>query len=503
MLAAALLVLSACTVEELRTSRFRPSFRAAECPADVEVQLLEPHACGYLTVLEDRGEPGGRRIRVFVLRIDPTQTNPSPDPLLVTGWDIGDVTPYGAAQGLATGVHRVVYFLDARGVGHSRPSIACPELSAATKGLASSDPAFLEAFTGAVGSCRERLTSEGIDLGSYDLAESAADIEDLRRALGISTWNIGSYGTDSRIVLELLRRFPGHVRSLYLDAAQFPQIPDPDIATTGTDAALEQLWTECAGDAACRKSFPHLAADWSAALARFDHHPVRVSVPIPGSGDHLAIPLEVDADALVRAIRAEFVAGEAGHIATIPFIIHSAAQGRLTDELASVLADDPTMCTGYRPNCAVAGDSSLGEYLTILCRDEAPLVGDASTVDPSVGSAIAAVFATNPYLRACSVWRVPPAAPPVPTRIDIPALVLSGEFDPYSPPALTSGFAASLPAYFVAVPGQAGSVIAHSGCANDIAHTWLDAPAAPPADTSCLDEIPFPFTIQPQPLAPR
>lgn len=501
-LAAALLALTACTVGDPHAEGFHPSFRTAECPADVEVQLLEPHDCGYLTVLEDRDEPSGRRIQVFVLRIDPTQGDPSPDPLLVAGWDIGDVTPYGAAQGLATGVHRVVYFLDARGVGHSRPSLACPEVAVATQGLASSDPVFLKAFTGAVASCRNRLAGEGIDPGSYDLAESAADIEDLRRTLDISTWNVASYGTDSRIILELMRRFSDHVRSLYLDASQFPQMPDPDIAATGTDDALGQLWNQCAKDAECRGSFPHLAADWSAALARLDRHPIRVSVREPGVARNDQISLEVDAATLIRGIRAEFVAEEAGHIATIPFIVQAAANGRLTNELASELADDSTLCTGYRPNCAVADSSSLGEYLSILCRDEAPFVMGPSTSGPTVGSAmVAATFATNPYLQACSEWDVPPAGTPVPTRIHVPALVLSGQFDPFSPPALIARFAASLPAFFITVPGQSGSTIAHSGCPNDIAHTWLDAPAAPPVDTSCLDEIQLPFTTEPQPLA--
>jgi pimeloyl-ACP methyl ester carboxylesterase len=504
-LAATLLTLAACTAPDPVPKAFSPTFRIATCPTDVEVQFLDPHECGYLKVLEDRDEPNGRRIELFVLRVDPIGVDPSPDPVLVAGWDIGDVTPYGAAQGLATNVHRVVYFLDERGVGHSRPSLACPEVPQATAGLASSDPAFRETFTDAVGSCKDRLTGAGIDLGSYDLEESAADIEDLRRTLGIPIWNVGSYGTDSRIVLELLRTAPDHIRAVYLDAAQFPQLPDPDVAATGTAQAIKQLLRECAGNAACRRSFPHLAADWSAALDRFDREPVRAPVPRPGASGTHSISVAVDAPTLVRAIRAEFVTMEAGRIATIPFIIQAAASGRLTTELASVIGNDPTLCAGYRPNCAVADTSSLGEYFSILCRDEAPFVDGTSTSDRIAGSAaIDAAFATNPYLQACSIWNVPPAAATLdaPVRIDMPALVLSGQFDPFSPPSLIRTFAASLPAFFLDVPGQAGSVIAHAGCPNEIRNEWLDTPADPPADTSCLDEMHPHFTTEPQPLAP-
>jgi pimeloyl-ACP methyl ester carboxylesterase len=500
---ALIMTLAACTASHLVPKEFQPSFRTAECPADVEVQLLEPHECGYLTVLQDRADPTGRRIEVFVLRIDPTQPHPSADPLLVAGWDVGDVTPYGSAQGLATGVHRVVYFLDARGVGHSRPSLACPELPEATAGLGSSDPIFARTFLRAVRSCKVRLTDEGVDLGSYDVQESAGDIEDLRRVLGIKSWNIASYGTDSRIVLEALRSSTAHVRAVYLDAAQFPELTDPDVATAGTERAIEEIFSSCADDPPCRRTYPHLRGDWATALRRFGRDPVRAFFVPPGTEKPIAV--EVDAATLVRAIRSEFVAAEAGHIAAIPSMIHAAAGGRLTVELASVVAEDPTLCNGYRPNCAVAAGFSIGEYLSILCRDEAPFANASSTSDPasrSGSSAIDDAFVANPYLEACSVWDVPPAEAPVPTRIDIPALVLSGQFDPFSPPLLTSRFAASLPAFFIAVPAQAGSVIAHSGCPNDIAHTWLDSPTASPRDTSCLGDMHERFTDQPQPLAP-
>jgi pimeloyl-ACP methyl ester carboxylesterase len=503
-LAATLLMLSACTSVDPPRKGFEPTFRTATCPADVEVQFLDPHECGYLTVLEDRDEPNGRRIELFVLRVDPIGVDPSPDPVLVAGWDVGDVTPYGAAQGLATNVHRVVYFLDERGVGHSRPSLACPEVPQATSGLATSDPSFPETFTEAVGACRDRLTGAGIDLGSYSLEESAADIEDLRRTLGIPTWNVGSYGTDSRIVLELLRTAPDHIRAVYLDAAQFPQLTDPDTAATGTAKAIEQVLRGCSHEAACRRSFPHLAADWSAALEAFGAEPVRVSIAGPGAPVALPISVEVDARTLVRAIRAELVTMEAGRIAAIPYTIHAAARGHLTNELALVIGNDQTLCAGYRPNCAVADTSSLGEYLSVLCRDEAPFVDRTSTSTPMAGSiAIDAAFATNPYLQACSVWNVPPAEAisDAPVRIHVPALVLSGQFDPFSPPSLTRGFAASLPAFFLDVPGQAGSVIAHAGCPNEIRNAWLDTPAAPPADTSCLDEMHLHFTTEDQPLA--
>ena len=36
--------------------------------------------CGYLTVPEDRSKPGGRTIRIFVMRVPAVSANPKPDP---------------------------------------------------------------------------------------------------------------------------------------------------------------------------------------------------------------------------------------------------------------------------------------------------------------------------------------------------------------------------------------------------------------------------------------
>src|SRR5688572_15725205 len=38
--------------------------------------------CGYLTVLENRAKPGGRHIRIFVMRAPAVSATPKPDPIV-------------------------------------------------------------------------------------------------------------------------------------------------------------------------------------------------------------------------------------------------------------------------------------------------------------------------------------------------------------------------------------------------------------------------------------
>src|SRR5207244_8820016 len=112
-----------------------PNFAVAGCPPDVEIQLLVPHSCGYLTVLEHRSRSDGPTLRLFVVRMPPDE-RPRPDPVLIVGNDIGALPDYGRYQAEAERLHRVGYVLEQRGTGHSRPGLSCPEVDrVSTDGL--------------------------------------------------------------------------------------------------------------------------------------------------------------------------------------------------------------------------------------------------------------------------------------------------------------------------------------------------------------------------------
>ncbi|HEX9311287.1 MAG TPA: hypothetical protein VGA30_00480, partial [Actinomycetota bacterium] len=107
---------------------FAPSAAAAKCPDDIESSVLGPHACGYLTVLEDRTRPHGPKIRLFYLRVQPEGGPTEPEPITSVGQEIGQPPDYGSNAGIAASSGRELILLDQRGVGHSKPSLACPEV---------------------------------------------------------------------------------------------------------------------------------------------------------------------------------------------------------------------------------------------------------------------------------------------------------------------------------------------------------------------------------------
>ncbi len=70
LVAVAVALLAACTVG--RSAEFSlPTFTFVQCPQDVQLQLLVRHSCAYLMVPQDRSQPHGRTLKLFVVKIPP------------------------------------------------------------------------------------------------------------------------------------------------------------------------------------------------------------------------------------------------------------------------------------------------------------------------------------------------------------------------------------------------------------------------------------------------
>src|SRR5207249_3347679 len=102
-----------------------PSFDAAPCPDDVTNQVVISSSCGFLTVLEDRSKPAGRTVQLFVARFDPPGGTTTVDPVVTLG-HLASQNDYGGMSPAGQRTHRVLYLLDPRGIGHSKPSLDCP-----------------------------------------------------------------------------------------------------------------------------------------------------------------------------------------------------------------------------------------------------------------------------------------------------------------------------------------------------------------------------------------
>ena len=476
---------------------FVPTLATIPCPDDVASQVVQQITCQNLTVLEDRAKPAGRTIKVFVMRIEPPGGTTTPDPVLVLG-ALGNLDDYGSMANAGQRTHRLEYLVDLRGLGHSQPSLACPEVEAAAPALAGlrlSDPARTTALVAAVRSCHDRLTGQGIDPAMYDAVADAADMDDLRAALGIPIWNLISTGSNSRIAFEIARRYGPTIRSSAIDSPHLPAPSLLDVGPVATDGAIGHLVALCKGQPACSRAAPDLDAMIRAAIAKLDRTPIVDDVAGTIAAINLGHPIHtvIDGAGLLRWIRARLGASGGAQVSTILPAVSAVLDGsvRATDGLVVDLASDQDDCAGV---LAICEQLVIGSVYSIVCRDEAPRVDQAALAAAISGRpADVELFGPGPLVTACGGWAVDPApaAPAGPLSGGVPTLVMRGVLDPYSASiaAVRAADPAARALFTFDVPNQSYNILGYNECPRAIRNAWIDQPTIAP-DVSCLGSIP-------------
>lgn len=474
------------------------SFADAPCPDDVLSQVVAKVTCGYLTTLETRGSPSTRTVRLFVVRVEPSGQT-SPDPQVITLDNVPGAVDYGGLAPGAQRIHREVIVMDPRGTGHSQPNLDCPEVAAVAPtlvGLRWSDPAHASTLRDAVKACHDRLSAQGINLAAYDVAAEAADLEDLRRALGIGHWNAQAFGIGSRVAFELERLAPGAVRTLVIDSPALTTPGPLAAAPAAFDLALSRLAALCHADGGCAKLEPDLAGAITQAVARLDATPLTLKVDGTDAAVKLGHPISVviDGAALLRGIRAALIASGGAGSRIVAITVAAVLAGTLapTDSIALRLAADPGDCLGILPLC---DRLNYGAFYSMVCRDFLPEI-DQGQPQTEIGdrSAYKELFLAGPFGPACDAWSVAAADPKAAAPMDtsIPTLIMRGWLDPFSAPssAINAAIADAPTVSFVEIPSTSYNVQGSDECPRAIRNAWVDAPAKPPADVSCLQRIP-------------
>jgi len=176
--------------------------------------------CGFILVPEDRGKPDGRNIRIRAAVFKSESATPPADPIVFLDGGPGSNTLEALQYDLEVFepllAERDLLLFDQRGAGSSDPPLECAELKEMFYGILG-EPRTPEEHRAQelrdAENCRDTLSRSGADLAAYNSAENAADLEDLRLALGYAQWNLygGSYGT--KLALTAMRDFPAGIRS--------------------------------------------------------------------------------------------------------------------------------------------------------------------------------------------------------------------------------------------------------------------------------------------------
>jgi pimeloyl-ACP methyl ester carboxylesterase len=437
--------------------------------------LSEVVECGTLEVFEDREAAAGRRIPLRVAVIPAVAATPSPDPLFILAGGPGqaatEIGPRLLPYLARVRTRRDIVLVDQRGTGGSNP-LDCPEETGG--GTAPDDLRRLFRIVEdeeALRRCLERLDA---DPRLYTTPIAMDDLDDVRRALGYDAINLygGSYGT--RAALVYMRSHPEAVRSAVLDGAAPPAIKLPLFMARDGERALRLAFHDCAADRACGKRFPDLERNFEELLRRLDEGPLPVRMRHPGTGR--PVDLEITRDMFASHLRGALYDPELASL--LPLVLERAAAGDL----------DPFIALGLAIAGGVAESISQGLFLSVVCAEDVPRIGDGERASALAGTFLGGVM-LDAVEKACLTWpagRLPPGyAEPVAT--DHPVLVLSGALDPATPPAWGEEVVRHLPRARHAVAAGAGHNVLPRGCAGDLVARFIEDGDAAGLDLSCLE----------------
>lgn len=449
----------------------------AGLPRPVEAQ------CATVVVPENPADPEGRSIELALAWI-PVEGDAEPDPVFMIaggpGQSARDSYPMVEPAFGNVARSRHILLLDQRGAGESHP-LFCESPDAEDAGLGFDDFS-PERARELAETCRDELEQKA-DLRFYSTAEAVFDLDFVRRAIGAAQVNLVGVSYGTRVAQLYAKTYPQHVRTLVLDGVVPMSLALGAEHATNLQSALDAQFARCRDTPACAEALgdPRARLDKVAARLRAgDLEPVRYRDPTSGEWreetptyDHFAGVLRMYAYQPLSA-------------ALLPLIVHQADEG----DYAALLAMARMMMRDF------AGQIAAGMHNSVICTEDADDLDarlDAAAADTLLGDDFTA------FLQAtCSVW--PRGERPddfrAPLAGDLPVLLISGEFDPVTPPRYGEAVAAHLANARHLVLREQGHSLVTAGCMPELLAQFIEGADPAALDAACLDRLaaPPPFS---------
>ncbi len=441
-----------------------------DCPTEIG---SADTACGTVEVLLDRGEPdaGTTVITVAVLAgFDDSFTIPAA--VLQGG-------PGGASTELAGWFPQQPFtqvFVDQRGTGFTGPDLDCFELDDRVhEVLALASEEGNDLALDLYRSCSGRLAADPTAV-SATTANHALDVADVMGALGHEEWVAYGVSYGTTIGLELLRDEPDGLVGVVLDGVYPPELDVDAGVAFSAERALAEVGAACAADVVCSSWTDDVAGLLDELIVQLDADPIEVVLSAAEVGTEEDLTLVLDG----------------GRLAEFSFLLlYSESRLRfLPGVLAGLDAGDEAAATwiartGARVLIASQAANDEGVYFAVQCHDRLPFTEEAA-VD---GGAFAESVVSVSLHESCAAWdREPaPADAGEPVTGDLPALLLSGRFDPITPASYAESVAARLgSATVVEQDGRGHGIWYGDECIARIVAQFVAEPGSE-LDTSCAD----------------
>jgi len=320
--------------------------------------------------------------------------------------------------------------------------------------------------------CRDSLQSKNIDINAFTSYQIAADADEVRRHLGIETWNVFgvSYGTN--VAMQYMRFFETSINKVVLDSPFPPNAKVFSFVQTMNET-MNHMQSIIDKDPTMAKAFPNVIKDFAATADRLNKTPLKID----GSdfnGDDLsgAMAMTFYKTKLVRLIPLALKEFANGNNAAIVKWVKSQyvndgaggdAYGRLNDfHMYAINGFE------WKPRTF--------EQTPLYLEREYPYLASLSNKDY-----FDICYAFRPESVEASYYK--------PIKSDLPTLVLNCEFDPGCP--ISYGYSTIQEmsnAKLVIVPNASHSAISYNDCTVNLVKDFFDHQENQ-IDTECLNQI--------------
>ncbi|MEY3516828.1 MAG: hypothetical protein RIS67_1045, partial [Pseudomonadota bacterium] len=455
-------------------SRLLGSIRFAPCTLAKGTESLMAY-CGTLQVPENHDAPDGRKITLAISWL-PASGEAEPDPIFMLAGGPGQAArgsfPMLSGAFAEARKKRNIILLDQRGTGDSNPLKCVNEQGESA--VVDDEDYTADAATDFAKRCAAQFEGK-VDVAQFSSSDAIRDLDAARKALGAEQINlIGiSYGT--RMAQLYGKRYPQHTRTITIDGiAPLESVLGQDHAKN-LESSLDLQFAQCAKDKACREKLGDPRAQLNTLLATLAKGPVPVHYrdAITGewkdgqfSSGHLAM--------LTRLLAYQPQAAS-----LLPMQFAEANQGRV----------DALMALSEMVTRDISDQIMHGMQLSVMCGEDVPDL----VVDPEDGKRLLGTGLVELMKAQCAVWphKVRPADYRVPLKGNLPVLILSGEFDPVTPPRYGDMVAKHLPnSKHIIAKGQGHNVLP-VGCMPRLFAKFLESADAKNLDDACIKTLTY------------
>jgi pimeloyl-ACP methyl ester carboxylesterase len=431
--------------------------------------------CAPFEVPENRDDPHSRKIGLKLAVIRSSAQVASKDMLVLLAGGPGQAATE-SWPGVSTALqpllaHRHVVLLDQRGTGGSNP-LTCNDDDEGVERGADDTDAHPDRQRAETERCLRQLEGRA-DPRYYTTTMAAQDLEDVRKALGSPTFDLVGVSYGTRMAQRYAMRYPQAVRSLVLDGVVPNELALGQDFARNLDDALKAQFALCGANDDCRKRFNDPYQTLYQLRDALRANPHKVSFRDPQT--YQSVQRELNEYSLASVVR--MFAYTPLTAALLPLSIDAAAHGDVGPLLgqAKLLSGD------------LSDTMNGGMQLSVICSEDADLLASR----PEDAHTILGTRMIDTLRTACAVWPkgTRPADFHEPLKTNTPALLLSGQYDPVTPPRYGDEVAKNLPqSRHLVLTGQGHNVI-NAGCAPQVVKHFIEDLTPKALDATCLDRL--------------